>query len=85
MGDRKSDVCKSLITFGKAARGLDDGQCIIRLKRWLLEGMSTSKLDPYGRTVHHDIKPFDLSEGLSAGECDEQLRKDMLPDGRYWK
>lgn len=85
MGDKKSDVCKSLITFGKAARGLDDGQCIIRLKRWLLEGMSTSKLDPYGRTVHHDIKPFDLSEGLSAEECDEQLRQDMLPDGRYWQ
>ena len=77
--DGSKTTCKKAITLNPAA-GLDDSECILRLKRWLLAGISDEGWPQHKKRTHH-IKEIggpqlsNFAEGLSEAQLDAQVAR----------
>jgi hypothetical protein len=48
-------TCKKTIALGKGVGQLTDEECVVRLKRWLIEGLLIDRVMPGGRHRHRDV------------------------------
>ena len=77
--DGSKTTCKKAITLNPAA-GLDDSECILRLKRWLLAGVSDEGWPQHKKRTHH-IKEIggpqlsNFAEGMSEVQLDAEVAR----------
>lgn len=77
--DGSKTTCKKAITLNPAA-GLDDSECILRLKRWLLAGVSDEGWPQHKKRTHH-VKEIggpqlsNFAEGMSEAQLDAAVAR----------